>query len=228
MNNLPFSRAQFFSVFAQYNEAMWPAQIVLYALAIVAAVVVFRRTSTASRVTNGILAALWLWMAVAYHAAFFSEINRGAILFAVLFAIQSSLFAWLAVRRGTMYQPKNNLAGWAGAALMIFGLAIYPMASIAAGHTYPAQPTFGLPCPTTIFTLGILLWAGEMAPKRVFVIPVVWAAIGTLGALNIGVIEDLSLPLAVVVTGIIEFSVVRRGNQWSARKGLLRAASPLH
>jgi hypothetical protein len=221
---MPFSRAEFFWIFARYNEAVWPAPIVLYALALVAAFLAFRRSSAGSRGANGILAVMWLWMAAAYHAAFFVSINPLAIVFAILFAIQALMFGWLAIRGGTIYQPKEDSAGLAGALLVIFSLAVYPALSIAAGHRYPAQPTFGLPCPTTIFTIGMLVWSGELAPRRVLVIPVLWAAVGASAAIQLGVVEDLSLPVAAIVMVVLRNAVVRRRHLWSTRKGFLRAA----
>lgn len=47
-----------------------------------------------------------------------------------------------------------------------------PSLGVAIGHTYPAQPTFGLPCPTTIFTFGLLLWVRPPVPWSLLVIPV--------------------------------------------------------
>lgn len=225
MKIMPFSRAEFFWIFSRYNEAVWPAQIFLFALAVLAAFLAVQRSPAGSRGANGILALLWMWMAVVYHAAFFALINPLAISFAILFAIQSLLFGWLAVRRGTVYQPRKNFAGLAGALLIVFALGIYPTLSIAAGHRYPAQPTFGLPCPTTIFTIGMLLWMAPRGPRYILVIPVIWTGVATIGAFQLGVIEDLSLPVAALVMMLVEFLGRRRRNVWSAKNGLLRVAS---
>ena len=201
---LPFSRAEFFSVFAGYNESVWPAQVVLYAIAIIAVVLARRRSVAASRATNAILAVLWLWMGVVYHAGFFADINPMALVFAVIFVVQSVLFVVLAVRpKAAVFGPQRDLDGWAGGALVVLGLLIYPMLSIAAGHQYPAQPTFGLPCPSTIFTLGILLWARGTVPRVVFVIPMLWAVVGTVGAIQLGVVEDLSLTFSLAVVALV-------------------------
>jgi hypothetical protein len=201
---LPFSRAEFFSVFAGYNESVWPAQVVLYALAIVAVVLTLRRSANAGRVTHAVLAVLWLWMGLVYHAVFFADINPAALFFALFFVVQSVAFAVLAARpKAAVFVPRRDLDGWAGGGLVALGLLIYPILSIAAGHQYPAQPTFGLPCPTTIFTLGILLWARGTVPRVVFVIPILWAAIGTVGAIQLGVIEDLSLTFSLAVIALV-------------------------
>ena len=201
---LPFSRDDFFTVFVRYNDTVWPAQVVLYGLAVFAVVLAFRRSAAASRGTHVLLAALWLWMGLVYHAGFFAGINRAALVFALIFVAQSGLFALLAGRRKTVvYAPRKDLAGLAGGGLVVLGLIVYPLLSLVAGHRYPAQPTFGLPCPTTIFTFGVLLWAIDTIPRAIFVIPVIWSAIASVAAFQLGVGEDMSLTLSPVVVALI-------------------------
>ena len=44
--------------------------------------------------------------------------------------------------------------------------------SFTSGHRYPHMPTFGLPYPTVIFTLGLTLWLVRPFPRAMLVIPV--------------------------------------------------------
>lgn len=213
----PFSRAEFFAVFARYNEGVWPAQLALYALAVIALALALRRSSANSRGAHVVLAILWFWMGVIYHAGFFAEINPAAILFAAIFVVQALIFVKVALGpRAVVFEPRNNLAGWTGGGLIVLGLFVYPMMSVAAGHRYPSEPTFGVPCPTTIFTLGMLLWAMDTAPRRLFVIPLLWAVIGTVAALQLGAIEDFSLTLSLAVVAFVLL----------ARKGASRKLHP--
>jgi hypothetical protein len=76
----------------------------------------------------------------------------------------------------------------------------YPLLGYAAGHRYPATPTFGLPCPTTIFTLGLLLWADRPMPRWLLAVPIAWSALGASAALQLGVPEDLGLVAAGVTS----------------------------
>ena len=47
---------------------------------------------------------------------------------------------------------------WVAWLLILFALILYLGLGIVFGHRYPAVPVFGVaPCPTTIFTVGILL-----------------------------------------------------------------------
>lgn len=202
--NLPFSRSEFFSVFARYNEQVWPAQVVLYGLAIVAIVLALRRLANASRWAHAILAILWAWMGIVYHVRFFAEINSVAHVFGVVFVAQSLVFLRFALGKEIpRFAPTRDSAAWTGAGLIGLALVIYPILSIAAGHRYPAQPTFGLPCPTTIFTLGMLLWMADGARWYALLIPAVWSVVATSAALQLGVVEDLSLTASIAAVAIV-------------------------
>ena len=62
---------------------------------------------------------------------------------------------------------------------------------------------FGLvPCPTTIFTFGMLLLAAR--PKRLLLwLPLLWSAIGFFAAVKFGIYEDVGLLVAAIVTAIV-------------------------
>ncbi len=70
--NLPFDSPQFFAVFARYNLAVWPAQVVLNGLAIALVMVVLRAWS--DRAVSGVLA---LWGLPAESSALSSRRGRG-------------------------------------------------------------------------------------------------------------------------------------------------------
>jgi hypothetical protein len=64
------------------------------------------------------------------------------------------------------------------------------------------MPTFGLPCPTTIFTIGVLAFLKRPHPRSVFIVPVLWCVVGATAAFVLGVTQDLALIVAGTV-GII-------------------------
>jgi hypothetical protein len=145
-----------------------------------------------------------------YHLGFFRSINPAATTFAVMFLAEAALFGWATTRRGAMrFRARRNLATAAGAALMLYALVLYPALGHALGHRYPTAPTFGLPCPTTIFTLGLLLWAEPPARWTLVIVPVAWAALGTVAAARLGMLEDYGLPVAAIVA-IVVLVVARR------------------
>jgi hypothetical protein len=196
---LPFSRDEFFAVFARYNDAIWPMQLVLAAIGVACVVAAFVRPW--ERAIAWALAALWTWMAVAYHFAFFTRINPAAWLFGALFLAAACLFAVHAVRSPLQFGA-TGARRLAGLALVAYALIGYPLLGWLAGQVYPRAPTFGLPCPTTIFTLGLLLLARTPVPRTLFLVPWLWSAIGTFAAIDLGVIEDYGLPVAAIATGL--------------------------
>jgi len=188
---LPFSVDQFLGVFRRYNEAVWPAQWGLVLLAAVALAMAVRGRPGRGRVVSAILAFLWLWMALVYHLAFFARVNGAAVAFAAAFVVQGLLFAWVAWRGvDPSYRPPSPAARGVGAAIIAYGLVVYPVLGYFLGHRYPAAPTFGVPCPTTIVTLGLLVWSSGRTPWWLLVIPLAWALIGTSAAVNLGMVED--------------------------------------
>jgi hypothetical protein len=90
---LPFTPEQFADVFAAYNETIWPAQLVAYALCLGALVLLRRRTPASNIAVALILAAMWMWTGIAYHALFFARINGAAYLSAALFVAQGGFIA---------------------------------------------------------------------------------------------------------------------------------------
>jgi len=195
---IPFTADEFFAVFEAYNRAAWPAQIVLVLTALAVVLLAAGSWSRRDTVIAGLLGLLWIWMGAIYHLAFFTAINPAAYLFGALFVLQGLLF-FVEARRGRIaFHATRDAYGWTGAAIAGYALVLYPALGMLAGHGYPAMPTFGAPCPTTIFTFAVLLWADRNVPARLLVIPVLWSLIGVAAALSLGVPEDLGLIVAAV------------------------------
>jgi len=213
---LSFTPEVFFALFDQYNRAIWPAQIVAYGLGIVALLFVFRQFPQRDRIIGAILAFAWLWIGLAYHYWYFAQINFVAPVFAALFVIQGLVFAWtLVLRRQVAFRFSADIAGWSGLGLAIFAMVIYPMLGWFAGHVWPRSPVFGVtPCPTTIFTWGMLLLAQRRTPLHLIVIPLIWSLIGGSAAWLLKVPEDASLPLAA----LIACSLIVWKNRHTARR----------
>ena len=213
---LPFTSAQFFEVFRRYNEADWPAQLLLLVGGLAALALTFRSGGPSARAVGAILALLWLWMGVVYHIVFFAAINPAAIIFGSLFVAQGLLFAWFGVWSARLkFSPPRDASGVTGALLIAYALVVYPVIGLIIGHRYPAAPTFGLPCPTTIFTFGLLLWIREPVPRSLVIIPALWAVIGSTAALRLGVPQDYGLFVAGAVAVPL---ILLRGRQATAER----------
>lgn len=203
MSNLPFTQAQFLENFSKYNEAVFPMQFVLFVLAIFSVYLAMRRKNS-ERVIMGILTFFWLWMGVVYHLTFFTNINKAAFLFGSLFIVQGLLFAFYGVyKKEIFFDFTWNKYSKTGLVFMVFALFIYPILGYFFGHRYPQNPTFGLPCPTTIFSFGMLLLSSNAIKKRIIIIPLLWSFVGFSAALILGIHEDIGLLVVGVLSSAL-------------------------
>ena len=127
-----------------------------------------------------------------YHALFFTRINPAAWLFAGLFLVQAVLFLWAATQRRIEYFTSTGWTRIIGSGLIGYAV-LYPFLTIGLGHRYPATPTFGVPCPTDILTIGALLTSRGRVPAGLTVVPAIWAIIGGSAAVLLTVPTDYVL-----------------------------------
>jgi hypothetical protein len=184
----PFSAEQFLEVFKNYNQSVFPMQILFYLIGIIAIYLVIKPNANPNKIIGSILAFFWLWMGVVYHLIYFTDINQLAYLFGAFFIVQGILFVVLGVFQDLFsFQFKKDMYGITGIILIVFALIIYPISGYLLGHVYPSSPTFGLPCPTTIFTFGLLLLNQKKCPIAILIIPFIWSIIGFMAAFQFGI-----------------------------------------
>jgi hypothetical protein len=198
---LPFTVEQFFGVFGRYNLAIWPVQLLTYLSGITAVILVWTKLTARHRIIAGILAFFWIWTGIAYHILYFSAINPAARIFGLLFAVQGLLFIFHGVVGEKMqFQFSLNVFSITGSLFIVYALILYPLIGKLSGHAYPDIPIFGVaPCPTTIFTFGILLLIDKPLPPGDLIIPFVWALIGVNAAASLHVPQDYGLFIAGVI-----------------------------
>ncbi len=199
---LPFTPDEFFGVLAAYNQRLWPYALGLWVLSLCAVIAMVHAGPGRPRLMPAVLALHWAWSGLAYHAAFFSTINPAAWLFAGLFLVEAVLLICYGVvaRRLPLAGGPSVLKplSWG---LIVYAL-LYPAIARAEGLVFPSLPTFGVPCPTTILTIGFLLAAERPVPRVVAVIPIMWAFVGGSAAFLFGVHADLILLAAGVVLAV--------------------------
>ena len=196
---IPFSLGDFLNVFKEYNEAVFPLQIIFNFIAFFSVYLIFIRYKYVNKVVNSMLSFFWLWIGIVYHIIFFSTINTAAYFFGILFIIQGVLFViWGVLKNSLSYEYKNTSFNIIGIIFLLYALIFYPVIGYQLGHVYPYSPTFGLPCPTTIFTFGILLFANKRVPVFLLIIPLIWSVIGFSAAINLSMYEDTGLIIAGV------------------------------
>jgi hypothetical protein len=188
------------SVLAEYNEAIWPVQIVAYVLAGFLLYFAVRPTGYSTRIIAAILGLFWLWTGFAFFLPYAVEYTP-TYYFSALFAFQGLLFLFHAVR------PKVDLScacrrdvyNISGLVLILYALIGYPLVATLAGRGYPEMATFAVtPCPLTVFTFGIFLLTDRHVPYHLLAIPLLWAIAGVLWVNN-GMVEDVGLVLSGVM-----------------------------
>jgi hypothetical protein len=189
---LPFTRDEFLGVFAAYNTALWPFVVALWIASAVLLIATLVSPRAPRRAIRGLLALLWAWSAVAYHAACFTRINPAAWLFAAMFLIQAEIFLWTDEDLVLRIRVRRSLRDAIGIALIVYALA-YPALAFAEDLHYPDMPLFAVPCPTTILTIGFLMLADPPPHGVVSMIPIVWAVIGGSAAFLLGMWLDVGL-----------------------------------
>jgi hypothetical protein len=216
---LPFTNEEFFDLFAAYNLELWPALVALWTTSVVVSVLLLSSRQPGNRWISALLMAHWTWSALAYHVAFFTSINPAAWVFAAVFLVQAALFFWWGILQGRLsFAPWSN--EWAPVAWILIAYSlVYPGINAVQHLSVSRIPTFGVPCPTTIFTAGMLMLA---APRswRLSIVPVIWSLIGGSAAFLLGVRADYGLPIAGIALAI--FSTQRSSDSWGSRNASSR------
>jgi len=199
---LPFTVEQFYNVFVGYNESIWPMQIVLYVIGFAILLLLVRARPANDRMISVLLALLWIWTAVIYCFVFFTRITGSGWIIGAVVLGGGLWLIWVGGIQGRIrFAPTGGLRGSIGGLLIFYALVAYPLVGLAVGHRYPAMPTFGLPCPVTIFTVGMLLLTSSPVPRSVFVAPAVWGLFGgTSATFLLGVYQDAGLLLAGILS----------------------------
>jgi hypothetical protein len=193
---LPFTDQQFFDVFGSYNAAAWPIVVGLW-LATIACTASFVRGSVQSVALSALAAAHWLWSGVVYHALFFTTINPAAWWFAAMFVLEAAAFVWFGIARRSLVFHRDRTALHGIALVFVTYSLAYPFLVMLSGHLPPRAPLFAVPCPTTVFTTGLLLTA-RPARAALVIVPTIWAVIGGTAAFAFGMTPDLVLFAAAV------------------------------
>ena len=194
---IPFTADAYSGLMAQYNAAIWPAQLIALLLGAAA----LGQALRGGRFVVWILAVAWLWTGVAFLGLRLSSLVWAAWAFGALFALQGLLLV-LAGLRGTLrFESVRGPVTWMGLAIAGLALVIHPAAAVWAGQDWASLPPFILaPAPLTLFTMGLLLLAAQPAPRHLLIVPTLWSAIAGAVAWELGTAADLALPLTALVT----------------------------
>ena len=203
----PFTAEQFADVFRRYHEAVWPAPLALMLLGLFIAFAAYRADARRSwrwgQTALVLLAALWLWTGIAYFKGFFVDLTAAGAVFGSLFIAEAGLLAISATQSGAWFERASRGSVVTATLLLAYAFVLYPAVGLLLGHRYPLAPSFGTPCPTTIFTFGIFCLLPASIPRFALAIPVLWAALGSTAVVELGMREDVGLVLAAVAAIVV-------------------------
>jgi hypothetical protein len=172
-----FSARTYARLLETYNAAVWPAAIAAIALGVSLIRFARRTDPSAGRAAAAILAAAWLWVAVAFHWLRFSTIHWAGGVFAAAFALEAALWIWQGARRRLTFAPLQSAAAKRGLGVLLFAMLLQPLAGILLGRSWRAVEIFGLaPDPTAIATIGVVLAVAGPLRWTLLVVPAAWCA----------------------------------------------------
>lgn len=208
---MPFTAGQFFDVFREYNSSVFPFQIIILILSFLIIFILRLRNRNIVKITGVFLSLLWIWIGYIYHIRFFSGINKAAYIFGALFVFQGILFFIEFIFRNKIeFNFENKFNNYSACILLLFGVILYPAIGFITGKSLDITISMGLPCPSVIYTFGILIFAGKSLPKYLLIIPALWAFIGFFAALKFGVYQDIALPLSAITAIILLFLISKK------------------
>jgi hypothetical protein len=212
---------RFLNYASRYNQDLYPAQYLMLGLGLIAILMVFFRTERSSRFISAILAFFYGWIGLQFYMVYFKEFMPIPFVFAILFIVQALIFILEGtVRNRISFRFKADLYGLTGALLIFYSIFGYQALEYIIGRGYPEILAFGMfPCPTVIFSLGILLWTEKKFPPYILIFPIINALSGFIPAFMIGIIEDIGL----IISGLIVLTLLSRRDKYlifNEKKGL--------
>ena len=194
----PFSAQQFFSVFESYNTAVFPIQIVILTGGLAALILLFSGNRYRHYLLGGILALLWIWTGFIYFLNFFTVIGQAGFVFGILFLLEGIFLLHVTLRHGIKINYSNSMNDKLAVFFILFGLIIYPLIEVLKGIELARIIILGLPCPTTIFTIGLLMLNNDKSTWYLMIIPTLWSLIGITAAVNFKITQDFMMIVAAV------------------------------
>src|SRR4030095_15273760 len=91
---LLFSPRTYYRMFELYHQAIWPVQLIALVLVVAIVVLLLRGDLWRGTAIAALVAACWLWVAVAFQLRRYATINWAARYFAVVFVVQAAVLVW--------------------------------------------------------------------------------------------------------------------------------------
>jgi len=191
----------FFNNVSTYNVSIFPMQIITLVVAVILTYLLFVKPSTiVSKLIKIYLSFTFVWFALMFPFEGVFKIIFGLvhIVIAILFFID------IFTAKIEFKFPETSGKRYFMFFLIFSAFALYPLIEYMSGHLYPKILLFGVaPCPTTIFSLALLIGAVPKVGKIIFILlifPAIFSGLST--PIMLGLWADLLL-LFTGVYGLI-------------------------
>jgi hypothetical protein len=213
---LSFSLEEFLVVLENYNVAIWPLQIIAYALILLVLFISLKPTKYSAKIVSLILSFFWLFTGIVFCFIYWAPTHIFGYIFGICCTAQGILFLYSLIRSDITISLPNKTNMFIGILFILYAMIGYQILGYYLGHIYPKFFAVGLvPCPTTIFTFGLFVILNTKIPIKYVAIPFVISLGGFLAAYN-GIYEDIGL----IILGIWGMILIIKRNSQIERKDL--------
>ena len=207
---LSFSLEELLLVLESYNLFIWPLQIIVYVLIVLVLFFSLTPTQYSAKIVSAILSFFWLFTGIVFCFIYWVPNHIFGYIFGIFCVLQGLLFLYSIRRSDITIGSSDKTYKLIGILFVLYAIIGYQIFGYYLDHIYPKFFAAGLvPCPTTIFTLGIFLIINKSIPIKYFVIPLMISLGGFLAAYN-GIYEDIGLVIAGILVTIL---IVKRNSQ---------------
>ena len=190
---LSFSLEEFLLVLESYNLDIWPLQIIAYVLILIILFVSLKPAKYSSKIILAVLSFFWLFNGIVFCFIYWAPSHIFGYIFGIFCTVQGLLFLYSLIRSDIIIAPPNKTYLLIGMLFFLYSMIGYQLFGYYLDHIYPKFFPVGLvPCPTTIFTLGLLIIINTKIPIKYIAIPLIISLGGLLAAYN-GIYEDIGL-----------------------------------
>lgn len=147
---------RFFQFMAEYNTAIWPAQVVFYALSAFFIYTSFNNFKHSNTINILTLSSLWILNGAVTLLIYFTNFHNQYYLWGPLWIAQGFLIYYHGIiKKQLNFKIKKDIYSFTGLTFIAYALIIYPLIGSWIGHPFPKGPIFGAaPCPTVTLLSG--------------------------------------------------------------------------
>jgi len=195
----------FFQRMAECNHAVWPAQIIFYALSIFFIFTSINTKNISNNINILILSSLWVWNGAVTLLMYFTRFHAQYYLWGIIWILQGLAICYYGIHKKRIYfRIKKDLYSITGLIFSFYALIAYPLIGAWMGHPFPKGPIFGTaPCPTVIFTFSVFLFSENRVTPYLMYFPLLWALMSLYPIIGMGVYADIGEIVAAIVAFIL-------------------------